>query len=326
MPEGPEVRRYADLLDAALRDRPLTQLGARTKRARVWLAENESKLLGRKLLEVRAHGKNLLGRIEGDARGDFYFYSHLMMWGRWQIVAPDSPEATLVDRRERARIANAESTAILWSAPIFEIGQGDPFALFPALAALGPDTLPYPEQSWAESTFLSGLNEAQNREREIGAALLDQGLLAGIGNYLRAEILYECRLDPWRKIGALTSENLSDLNREIPRVVRSAYENGGATVPENERQRMRDEANLVYAPGRDWGTRHAVFRRTNLPCLRCGDTIRQRRQTTRVLDDEEKTRIIYFCPTCQSVADLPPKPKKRTVKKRAASEEGIKVL
>ena len=315
MPEGPEVRRYADLIDAALRDRPLTQLSARTKRARVWLAEHESKLIGRKVIEIRAYGKNLLGRIEGDEKGDFYFYSHLMMWGRWQI-SPSSPHEPIpVDRRERARIANAESTAVLWSAPIFEIGQGNPFDLFPGLAALGPDTLPYPERNWDETAFLSSLQEAQNGEREIGAALLDQSLLAGIGNYLRAEILYQCRLDPWRKIGDLTSENLRDLNREIPRVTRAAYDNGGATVPENQRQRMRDEPNLVYAPGRDWGTRHAVFRRTNLPCLRCGDTVHQRRQTTRVLDDEEKTRIIYFCPTCQNVAALPPKPKNARPKK-----------
>jgi endonuclease-8 len=64
---------------------------------------------------------------------------------------------------------------------------------------------------------------------------------------------------------------------------------------------MANDPTLVYAPGREYGTRHLVFRRTNLSCLRCGEKIRQLRQKTIQLqeDDEERTRIVYFCAKCQ---------------------------
>jgi formamidopyrimidine-DNA glycosylase len=143
--------------------------------------------------------------------------------------------------------------------------------------------------------------------------LLDQTICAGIGNYLRAEILYECRLDPWRAIENLSDADLECLCRVVPLMARRALQNGGATVEDEHRERMRGDSSLVYVPEREYGTRHYVFRRTNLPCLRCGDTIRQLRQTTRVLDDEEKTRIIYFCPTCQSTS-VPLKPARANAK------------
>ena len=65
---------------------------------------------------------------------------------------------------------------------------------------------------------------------------------------------------------------------------------------------MASEPSLVYQPGREYGTRHLVFRRTNLPCLRCGEKVRQLRQRTSQ-DDEERTRIVYFCAKCQKVED-----------------------
>jgi endonuclease-8 len=87
MPEGPEVRKYADALDAALTGRAIVSLEARTKDARKWLQENEQRLVGRRVERVVSHGKHLLGYIEGD----FFFHSHLMMWGRWQTFGPFKP-------------------------------------------------------------------------------------------------------------------------------------------------------------------------------------------------------------------------------------------
>ena len=98
MPEGPEVRRYADILNNALRGKPLVALTARTKAAKAWLIEHGNVLEGRRVTQVRSQGKNLVGDIEGG----YFFYSHLMMWGRWEIVT-DLPLLE-TDRRERARI------------------------------------------------------------------------------------------------------------------------------------------------------------------------------------------------------------------------------
>ena len=293
MPEGPEVRKYADALDSALSGRAVVALEARTKEARKWLQENEQSILGRHVERVISHGKHLIGYIEGD----FFFHSHLMMWGRWQTFGSnDLPER---DRRERARIVVEGAAAVLLSAPIFNVGSGDPYKVIEILGTLGPDALPY-RGRFNRAEFLRRLLEY--KDETIGAALLNQRIVAGLGNYLRAEILFSCKLNPWLKVGNLGERELTCLSKTIPRLARDAYRRS-ATASEKDRERMSGDPSLVYQPGREYGTRHLVFRRTNLPCLRCGEKIRQLRQRTTPLeeDDEERTRIVYFCAQCQGV-------------------------
>ena len=305
MPEGPEVRKYADALDAALSGRAIVSLQARTKEARKWLHDNERLLIGRRVERVVSHGKHLIGYIEGD----FFFHSHLMMWGRWQTFGPtrgrgkakpvELPEK---DRRERARIVVEGAAAILLSAPIFNVGEGDPYEVIEILATLGPDALPYLRRFNREE-FLRRLLE--HNDETIGAALLNQRIVAGLGNYLRAEILFSCKLNPWLTVDQIAQRNINCLLKTIPSLTRDAYERG-ATAAEEDRKRMASDPSLVYVPGREYGTRHMVFRRTNLPCLRCGEKVRQLRQRTIQAEDdeEERTRIVYFCAKCQRVEDV----------------------
>ena len=304
MPEGPEVRKYADALDASLAGRAIVSLEARTKDARKWLQDNEQRLRGRRVERVISHGKHLIGYLEGR----FFFHSHLMMWGRWQTFGPTkserkskSIELPEKDRRERARIVVEGAAAVLLSAPIFNVGEGDPYDQMEILATLGPDALPY-RGRFKRAEFLRRLLE--HRDEMIGAALLNQRIVAGLGNYLRAEVLFNCKLNPWLTVGELTQRNLSCLSTTVPRLTRDAYERG-ATARDEDRKRMAKDPSLVYQPGREYGTRHLVFRRTNLPCLRCGEKIRQLRQKTIQIqeDGEERTRIVYFCAKCQRVAD-----------------------
>jgi len=132
---------------------------------------------------------------------------------------------------------------------------------------------------------------------------LNQRIVAGLGNYLRAEILFKCKLNPWLTVSELSDRQFTCMSKTIPRLARGAYKLS-ATATEKDRKRMASDPSLVYQPGREYGTRHMVFRRTNLPCLRCGQKIRQLRQRTTpqtVENDEERTRIVYFCARCQGV-------------------------
>jgi endonuclease VIII len=300
MPEGPEVRKYADALDAALSGRTIVSLEARTKEARKWLQENEPRLIGRRVERVVSHGKHLIGYIEGS----FFFHSHLMMWGRWQTFGPTRRKLELPekDRRERACVVVKGAAAILLSAPIFNVGEGDPYDVIEILRTLGPDALPY-RGRFNRKEFLSRLLSTEHKDETIGAALLNQRIVAGLGNYLRAEILFNCKLNPWLTTGQITQRSLNCLLKTIPRLTRDAYERS-ATASEEDRKRMASDPSLVYQPGREYGTRHLAFRRTNLPCLRCGEKIRQLRQRTSQAeaDEEERTRIVYFCAKCQKVA------------------------
>ncbi len=295
MPEGPEVRRYADLLAENLAGQPLVALWTRLKIAKAWLAEHESAIVGQKIERVFSHGKHLLGLLSGD----FYFHSHLMMWGSWQIF--DRPP-TEIDRRERTRIVTPNAAAILYSAPTFALGQGNPYEQIPILAELGTDVLPY-VGDFDRERFLKRLFAAENLDTAIGAVLLNQRVAAGIGNYLRAEILFNCRINPWRAVGELSDEETKCLSLTIPHFAVLAYKTGGFTVTDENKQRLLTEHGLAYRTGSEWGAKHYVFRRTNLPCLSCGEKIKQKRQVTREADDgeDDKTRIIYFCPNCQNV-------------------------
>ena len=301
MPEGPEVQRSADLLHDALVGKPIRAFGARTKAARAWLEAHPDAFVGRRVERVWAHGKHLVGQVEGD----LFFHSHYLMWGRWMVVAPDNDAVTTRDRRERARIVTDDAAALLYSAPKFTVGRGDPYDLVPALPFLGPDVLPE-AGPFDTVEFLRRLD--LQPDREIGSALLDQSVAAGIGNYLRAEILYQCRMDPWRLVGEMDDDERACLAEAVPRVCDLAYREGGRTVTPTEQGRLTADRDLRYSPhAHPWNTRHAVFRRTNLPCLTCDDYVRQAKQLSHEWTDDdgttvEKKRIIYFCPTCQGVS------------------------
>lgn len=322
MPEAPEVRKYADNLATALVGGRIISFSARTKHARAWFAANESELIGLKIDKVFARGKNIIGLIEGG----YYFYSHQMMWGRWEIHSAEQEIDR--DRRERARITTDGATAILMSAPVFEIGEGEPLEVVPYLKLLGPDVLTYGE-NFNDAEFRKRLLRSQSKNRTLGDVLLDQQIAAGIGNYLRAEIMFLAKLNPWMLVKELSSSQLDLLCRLIPRVTKQAYLENGTTVTKKLKKRLSDDTSLVYVPGKEYGTRHYVFRRTNLPCLLCATPVKQLRQavtpsnTPVVLsvgegarrtgkadasafageqdEAEEKSRIVYFCPDCQSV-------------------------
>lgn len=303
MPEGPEVRRYALQLQNALEGEELVAFSARNKGAKAWLLLHSPRVLGRKIEKIRSHGKHLYGIFEGDIG----FHSHLMMWGRWQVY--DGSENPEIDRRERARLVTPNAVAILSSAPVFEIFEGDPYGKIDNLATLGPDILPY-EGNFDASEFQRRLELPENVGREIGAVLLDQRVLAGLGNYLRADVLFLCAINPYKRVQELSEAETARMCAEIPLMAARALLEAGVSIPPEMRQRLLIDPALSYN-GRivEWGARHAVFRRTNLPCLQCGGPIKQKQQvvwSTPDGDDEdepgnEKARTIYFCPTCQNV-------------------------
>jgi len=103
-------------------------------------------------------------------------------------------------------------------------------------------------------------------EREIGDALLDQRLVAGIGNLWRVEALWEARVSPWRRLADVTEDELRTVLEFAHRLMRTALE--GRRPPRQ------------------------VYRRVGRPCPRCGGTVRSAPQG-------EHARTAYWCPDCQ---------------------------
>jgi endonuclease VIII len=239
VPEGDTIHRVAERLQALEGERLAVE--APHPRAPQAIAAT---LDGLRLERVEAIGKNLVLTFEGG----LVLRSHLRMRGRWQLRETGAPVhglPWLVLRGERQE-------AVLWHGPVLELGRG-------RLAGTGPDVMaPEPDLE----AMLRRLR-VHDQGREIGDALLDQRLVAGIGNVWRAEALFAARVSPWR-----TLSELSD--RDVRRVL--------------------SEASRLMKAGR--GDRQ-VYRRRGRPCPDCRTPIEAARQGA-------DARTIYWCPACQA--------------------------
>jgi endonuclease-8 len=151
-----------------------------------------------------------------------------------------------------------EHEAVLWNGPVLELSRGGSVG-----RALGPDILAEPPDLAA---MLRRLRET-SPGRAVGDALLDQRLVAGIGNVWRAEALWEARVSPWRPLAGVSDPELL------------------AALDVAHRLML---ASLSGARPR----RH-VYRRAGRPCPRCGEIVRSRPQG-------DAARIAYWCPSCQA--------------------------
>jgi endonuclease-8 len=246
MPEGDSLHRAARKLQALVGER----VAVETPHPRAAAERVAERLDGRRLLGVEAVGKNLLLRFEGG----LVLRSHLRMSGRWQVRA----------RGEAVRgtpwlvLAGREREAVLWNGPVLELTAR-------GTRRLGPDILADP----TDLAAMVGNLRREHQARELGDALLDQRLVAGIGNLWKAESLWRARVSPWLPLADATDDELERVLREAARLMRASVEG------------RREE--------------RAVYRKAGRPCPRCRESIRSRGQG----DDN---RTAYWCPGCQRTA------------------------
>jgi endonuclease-8 len=243
MPEGDAVHRAARRLQSLVGER----IEVESPHPRAAVTGVAERLDGRRLLGVEAVGKNLLFTFEGG----YVLRSHLRMSGRWTLVRRGSA------RRGRPWLVlrGAEQEGVLWNGPLLELHVR-------ALGRLGPDILAEPPDVGRMLANLRG----ERPTRELGDALLDQRLVAGIGNKWKAEALWEARLSPWLPLGRVTDEGLEAVLGGAAHAMRRSLEGTRA--------------------------RNAVYRRAGQPCPRCGGPLRSRGQG-------DANRIAYWCPACQ---------------------------
>jgi len=218
-----------------------------TPHPRAAAAVSAGRLDGRRLEAVEAVGKNLLLSFEGG----LVLRSHLRMSGRWHVAKAGAKRVG----NPWLVLRGGGHEAVLWNGPVLELSAR-------GTTRLGPDILAEPPDLAAMGANL----RREHQSRELGDALLDQRLVAGIGNVWKAESLWHARLSPWLRLEAVTDDELEQVLGEAARLMRSALDDG--------RQ------------GR------FVYRKAGRPCPRCGERIRSRGQG----DDN---RTAYWCPGCQ---------------------------
>lgn len=258
MPEGDTIHRAARLIRAVLADRVPEQILAPPPRHQAdrW----PERLAGSALRSVDAHGKHLFLRFDGELT----LHSHLRMTGTWGVHR-EGARWKRAPRRAWLVMRSGEWSVVQFDGPLLELMRESRTRFDRRLAELGQDVI---GASFDAESFLRRLRAA-DPARAIGDALLDQRIIAGIGNVWRSESCFAAAINPWRPLARLRDE-------EAIAVVQFA------------RERMR-----VSADGDGFSSRpRAVYKRAGMPCERCGTPIRLHGQG----DDN---RLTYWCPGCQ---------------------------
>jgi len=253
MAEGDTILRTAKRLDAALGGR---RVSARAPNRRGRAARVE-RLDGRVLEEVEARGKHLLLRFDDD----LVLHSHLAMSGSWQVKSHGSrwrrsPQSAWLI------LAAGATQAAQFGGPTLRLLDAGRLRRDPTLGRLGPDILAadFSPQWGAES-----LRRAAG-DSGLGEVLLDQRLIAGIGNIFKSEGCFAAAVSPWRRLADLDDGQLARVIESTRALMVAAVESG--------RQPRR------------------VYRRAGEACARCGTALRSRGQG-------DSNRITYWCPGCQ---------------------------
>jgi endonuclease-8 len=257
VPEGDSIHSAARRVGAALVGKPIVEI--RTPQPRHAMDRWPERLDGRGVRSVDARGKHLFIRFEGDLT----LHSHLRMTGHWGVYRRGQRWRRSA-RRAWLVIRTADHEVVEFDGPVLELMTDSRTRFDRRLATLGPDLL---ADDFDERRFLA-LIRRESPERAIGDALLDQRVVAGIGNMWKAEGCFLAGVDPWRPLGEVSDDEVLAIVRAVrPLMLASA---GGSRPPQR------------------W-----VYDRAGLPCRRCATPISARGQG----DDNRTT---YWCSTCQA--------------------------
>jgi endonuclease-8 len=258
VPEGDTVYLTAQKLNDALAGREVSRFDLRVPRLAL------SDLTGHTVTEVQPRGKHLLMRFSNGQT----LHSHLLIDGAWRISATGDPPRGGPAHQIRALVGNVEWLAVGYR--MHELALVSTASESVLVGHLGPDLL---DPDWNLGDALARFATAA--DRPIGEALLDQRLVAGIGNVYKSELLFLHRLNPWQPVSAVP-----DL---------AAVISDGARLLNANRDRWQRSTTGSTRPGEQaW-----VYGRRGRGCRRCGTPIRQ---------DARGERVTYFCPSCQAIS------------------------
>jgi endonuclease-8 len=258
MPEGDTIhqmaRRIREVVDGRVPER--IAMPHPRHRGSPW----PERLRGRAVRAVDAHGKHLFMRFEGGLT----LHSHLRMTGHWAVYGQGARWGRSPGRAWLV-LGCAGFEVVEFDGPVLELLSEGRIRSDPRFTGLGQDVL---GERFHPGPFLARLR-ALDPARPIGDALLDQHVLAGIGNLWKAEVCFATGIDPWRALGAVGDDEALELVRVARELMRSAAREGFRARPEG------------------------VYGRAGRPCPRCGTIVRRRGQW-------ENNRSTFWCPGCQS--------------------------
>ncbi len=253
MPEGDTVFLAGKRMDDALAGKTLRRGELRHPRL------STLDLTGLDVLGVRTYGKHMFTRFsDGNS-----LRSHFRMDGAWHLYRPGERWQRPA-HQARAVLEVDDRQAIGFALHDMEfVPTRDEDRL---ISHLGPDLLAEEFDS-AEAVRRLTADPA----RPVGLALLDQRIMAGVGNLYRVEVCFLLRVSPWAPVSSVDASRAVALSRKLLQA-----------------NQWRPEQTTTSDPR----ARNYVYERSGKPCVRCG---------TRVRSGDMDARTVYFCPNCQSV-------------------------
>jgi endonuclease VIII len=270
MPEGDTIYRAAETLRAGIAGAQVTDVATVVGQIR---ALGVRRLVGQQVADVEARGKHLLIWF---APSGLALHSHMRMTGSWHLYRAGE-RWRKPERQARFVLSTPEWTAVCFNAPVCELLTGEQVARHPSLAALGPDAL-----DAATDLDEAGRRLAARADWTIAEALLDQRVLAGVGNVYKCEVLFLHGVDPWEPVAAVPDAERRGLLETAERLLKANVATGAV-----RRTTTRDPRLAPMG-----GDRLYVYGRARRPCRRCATPIRVARQG-------EQARLTYWCPRCQ---------------------------
>ena len=252
MPEGDTILRTARTLGAWLDGREVTAAQGRG------LGAHARKLVGRTVERVEARGKHLLIRLD---RG-LVVHTHMRMSGSWHVYSAGE-RWRRPQHEARLVVECGERVAVCFNAPVVELLVEREEPAHPALSGLGPDVLARP----LDLDAIRARARGRPSDTAMAELLLDQRVVAGIGNIYRSEALFLRGIDPWTTLAQLDDAALDALVSTAAALMHAAVAANAATDR--------------------W-----VYRRARRPCRRCGTPISAKRTG-------EQARTVYWCTRCQ---------------------------
>ena len=266
MPEGHTIHRYAKQHRKLMRGRTVTAASPQGR-----FAAGAALLDGRVLTDVDPYGKHLFYRWDGGLT----VHVHLGLYGGFRQFEGTPPPPTPGTRLE---LRTGDTTLRLAGPTACDLIDPDQEAVI--RARLGPD--PLHRNADAEAVW----SALQRRTLPIGAALLDQAIVAGVGNVYRAEALFLLGINPERPSRELSREQFDALWALLVRMLRAGVRAGRIIPVDPAELGLRRQSRHVE----DW---RYVYRRTDLPCRRCG---------TAIVQWTLAMRTMYACPRCQHLS------------------------
>ena len=271
MPEGPEIRRAADRISKVLIGKEIIESKFYYER----IKDKEEIVKNKNIKDITTRGKAMLIRF----MNDWSMYSHNQLYGRWTVNLNTTKIKS--SRALRVVFTTNKHTVRLWSATDIDLIPTTEENEHSFLKKLGPDVL---NKSCGFELIEERLTSKSFHKKKASTLMLDQTVFAGLGNYLRSEILFDAKIHPDDRPLDLDKERITQWAKSIKDISHLAYKTGGFIVSKSfaERNKANGEPRKSY--------RHAVFMRHKYECLNCKSRIERKWYGKRKLD---------FCPSCQ---------------------------